>query len=388
MKHTPKYKFAIAGAGFSGAVLARELVTNLDCNVTIFEERSHIGGNCYTEKDEKTSIEIHKYGPHIFNTNYNLVWEYVNKFCRMGTYIHQVKANTTKGIFSLPINLDTINKFFDKSFNPTEAEEFINTLGYKNITEPKNFEEFALKYIGKDLYETFIKYYSEKQWGCAMTELPASVIKRLPVRFNYNSNYHKSKFVGIPVEGYTGLIKNILNHDKITIVLNTKINRDVLGEFNHLFYCGPIDKFYEYKFGNLGYRTVYWENNYAKGDFQGISQVNYTENNVPFTRIVEHKHFTPWNDFNETFYSIEYSKETTVNDIPYYPKRLEKDIEILSKYREFAENIEYNISFLGRLATYRYMDMDKTILEALNFAKLFISKINESKKPVFPNTEI
>lgn len=388
MKKGNKFRFAVAGAGFSGAVLARELVNLLDCEVYIFEGRDHIGGNCHSAIDDSTGIEVHQYGPHIFNTNYEEVWDYINTFGKMGTYIHNVKANTTKGIFTLPINLDTINKFFHKNLNPTEAEKFINTLGDSSINEPKNFEEFGLKYLGKDLFETFIKYYTVKQWGTDTKNLPASVLNRLPIRFNYNNNYHKSKFIGIPIEGYTNIIKNILTHQNIHIQLNSYINKDILNDFDHLFYCGPIDRFYEYKFGNLGYRTVYWNYERMDGDFQGISQMNYTENNQAYTRIVEHKHFTPWVNFKKTIIATEYSKETELNDIPYYPKRLSEDIITLKKYRQLAIETENKISFLGRLATYRYMDMDKTILEALNFAKIFSNCfINKKSIPVFPNEE-
>lgn len=388
MRKNNKYKFAIAGAGFSGAVLARELVSKLDCTVIIFEGRDHIGGNCYSKKDEKTGIEVHQYGPHIFNTNHEEVWNYINSFGKMGTYIHHVKASTTKGVYTLPINLDTINKFFNKNFNPTDAEKYIHAIGDNSKVNPTNFEEFGLKHLGKDLYETFIKYYTIKQWGTDTKNLPASILNRLPIRYNYNSNYHKSKYIGIPVDGYTSIIKNILNHENIEIKLNTIVNRDIINEFDHVFYCGPLDAFYDFKFGKLGYRTVYWNYETLKGDYQGISQMNYTEMNQPYTRIVEHKHFTPWENFNQTIIATEYSKETEKEDIPYYPKRLKEDINKLKQYRNYAIEIENKISFLGRLATYRYMDMDKTILEALEFADTFcVNLMNKVEIPVFPNEE-
>ncbi len=388
MSNHKKYKFAIAGAGFSGAVLARELVTNLPCEVVIFEERNHIGGNCHTSRDKESGVMVHRYGPHIFNTNIEEVWDYIHQFCKMGTYIHQVKANTSKGIFSLPINLNTINEIYNKRLTPEEAKEFILQEIDSTIEDPKNFEEVALISVGKLIYETLIRDYSTKQWGCHPKELPAEVVKRLPVRFNYNNNYHKSKFVGIPENGYTNIIENILNHPNITVKLNCIASRNLTEEFDHLFYCGPIDKFYNYKFGQLGYRTVFWKEFIHNGDYQGISQMNYTEMNPEYTRIIEHKHFTPWENHEKSFCSIEYSKETTKDDIPYYPKRLKEDLVKFNNYKGHAIEVESKISFLGRLATYRYLDMDKTIFEAIQFSKEFIASLGSNKRPIFPNQDL
>ncbi len=390
MSNIKKYKFAIAGAGFSGAVLARELVTSLPCEVIIFEERDHTGGNCHTSRDIDTGVMVYRYGPHIFNTNINIneVWDYVHEFCNMGTYIYQVKANTSKDIFSLPINLNTTNEIYNKRFTPREAMEFISNEIDSTIIEPKNFEEVAIASVGRPIYEILIRDYSTKQLGCHPKEIPTEVVKRLPIRYNYNNNYHKSKYVRMPENGYSGLIDNILNHPNISIKLNSIATRSLIEEYDHLYYCGPIDKFYNYKFGELGYRTVFWKNFVVDGDFQGISQMNYTESNPEFTRIIEHKHFNPWENHKKSYCSTEYSKETTKLDIPYFPKKLEEDLIKFNSYMKYAIENESEISFLGRLATYRYLDMDKTIFEEIQFAKDYLVSISSCQPPVFPKQDL
>jgi UDP-galactopyranose mutase len=380
--------FAIVGAGFSGAVLARQLVEGTKgSEVTVLEERSHIGGNCHTERDKATGVMVHVYGPHIFNTSDERVWQYVNRFGKFGPFVNRVKAHTSKGIFSMPINLHTINQFFGRKFSPNEAKEFISTLGDQSIREPANFEEQALKMLGRDLYEAFFRGYTKKQWGCEPTELPASVLKRLPVRFNYDDNYYDKRFQGIPVDGYSAIIAAMLDHPRIKLRLGVKFDPASLPECDHLFYTGPLDAFYGHKLGRLGYRTVTFERREAVGDYQGNAVINYPEADVPFTRIHEHKHFAPWENHEKTVYFKEYSKETEPSDIPYYPKRLEADKKLLKGYRELAEK-ETNVSFLGRLATYRYMDMGPVIAEALRFADDFLLSRNTcAKAAVFPNNE-
>jgi UDP-galactopyranose mutase len=243
--------YVIVGAGFAGAVLARELVRNIDCRVTIFETKDHIAGNCYTERDRSTQIMVHKYGPHIFNTNREDVWNYVNRFARLRHYVNRVKAKIDKGIFSFPINLHTINQFFGKTLNPAEAREFMASIGDKTIGEPANFEEQALKMLGRDLYEAFFYGYTKKQWGCEPRELPASILKRLPVRFNYNDSYYDKIFQGIPEEGYTEMIRRILDHDKINLLLGTPFTVSAAARADHLFYTGPLDAYFGFKFGRL-----------------------------------------------------------------------------------------------------------------------------------------
>ncbi|MEP6675073.1 MAG: UDP-galactopyranose mutase [Ferruginibacter sp.] len=381
-------KFLIIGSGFSGSVLANQLVQQLDCTIDIWDERSHIGGNCHTKRDDETGVMVHQYGPHIFNTDKKEIWDFVNSFVEFKPYVHRVKANSKGKVYPLPVNLQTINQFFNKSFNPAEAKEFLSTLGDKTIADPKNFEEQALFFIGKELYEAFFKGYTKKQWGCEPTALPASVLKRIPVRFNYDDNYHTNTFTGIPVDGYTAVMEKMIAHPAIHITLNKKFHpeEDVTG-YTHVFYTGPLDAYFNYVHGRLGYRTVTFEQFYAEGDYQGLSQMNYCDEAVPWTRITEHKHFTPWEQHEKTICFKEYSKETTAADIPYYPKRLDTDKTLLMLYRADAEKIS-GVSFLGRLATYRYMDMHHVIGEALDFAGLFIHKFREKQPlPVFSNME-
>lgn len=381
-------RFLIVGAGFSGAVLANRLVKNFDCTIEIWDERSHIGGNCHTERDNGTNIMVHQYGPHIFNTDKKEIWDYVNSFGEFENYIHQVKALSQGKIYSLPVNLFTINQYFNKIFSPVEAKAFLETLADKSIIDPQNFEEQALSFIGKDLYKAFFYGYTKKQWGCEPTELPASILKRIPVRFNYDDNYHTNVYTGIPKEGYTSIMNKMIEHERISVHLNRKFSGSTdVNNYTHIFYTGPIDAYFNYEFGRLGYRTVTFEKGYANGDYQGLAQMNYCDTSVPFTRIVEPKFFTPWEKHDKTIYIKEYSKETTEQDIPYYPKRLENDKKILQQYRTKADTLK-GVSFLGRLATYRYMDMHHVIGEAYNFSELFHQNYqDQSPLPVFPNTE-
>nr|WP_299419917.1 UDP-galactopyranose mutase [uncultured Emticicia sp.] len=366
-------RYLIVGTGFSGTVIAERLSRTIACKIVILDERGHIGGNCYTERDKSTGIMVHTYGPHIFNTDNSEVWDYIQQFCEMIPNINRVKSIYKGDVYSLPINLHTINQFFGKTFNPAEAKQFIENLGDKSIVEPQNFEEQALKFIGKELYESFFYGYTKKQWGCEPKELPASILKRLPVRFNYNDNYYNTALQGIPRDGYTSIFEKMLDHPNIEIKLNTKFDKNFNTEdFDQIFYTGPIDAFFDYKYGRLSYRTVFFERNEAVGDYQGNAVINYADVETPFTRVHEHKHFTPWEQHNKTVYYKEFSKETTLNDVPYYPKRLAGDLEILAKYQKEVTQLNRYV-FLGRLATYQYMDMHHVIGEALEiFNKLVI----------------
>lgn len=367
-------KVLIVGAGFSGAVVAQRLSSNSDHNITVIDERSHVGGNCHTERDERTGIMEHKYGPHIFHTNNPAVWDYISRFCEMMPFINRIKAVHSGNIFSLPINLHTINQFFGKNFNPSEARKFISELGDSGIKEPANFEEQALKMVGRELYEAFFYGYTKKQWGCEPRELPASVLNRLPVRFDYNDNYYSDPLQGIPKNGYTDIFEKMLDHPNIQVILNTKFNNDFpVEDYDHIFYSGPIDAFFDYKFGRLGYRTVYFEKQETTGDYQGNAIINYPDISIPYTRIHEHKHFTPWEQFSKTIYFKEFSKQTSDTDIPYYPTRLASDKEKLSLYQAEVAALE-SYTFLGRLATYRYLDMHQVIGEALEIADSFLRK--------------
>jgi UDP-galactopyranose mutase len=391
-------KILVIGAGFSGAVAARQLAESLPCQVEVWDERDHIAGNCHTERDTKTGVMVHRYGPHIFNTDNERVWDYVRRFGDFRPFTNRVKAVTSRGVFTLPINLLTINQFFGKTLGPSEAEEFVRSLGDETITEPETFEEQALKMLGRDLYEAFFEGYTVKQWGCHPRELPASILKRLPVRFNYDDNYYNRRFQGIPAEGYTEVIRRILDHPNIQVQLGKSFRASEPGTMQGdkptlLIYTGPIDAFFDYREGRLGYRTVMFERIQTEAnDYQGNAVVNYTDRSVPWTRVHEHKHFAPWETHERTVAFREFSKETEASDVPYYPKRLAPDMSILQRYRDLAgsasvqSSLGFPVSFLGRLATYRYMDMETVIGEALEFCDIALQRLAlKSPVPVFPN---
>lgn len=355
----------MAGAGLSCAVIGRKLA-ELGHKITIFEKRNHIAGNCHTERDMESNIMVHVYGPHIFHTDDEEVWNYVNSFMEFIPFVNRVKAVTNDKVFSLPINLLTINQFFSKNFSPSEAENFIeNSLADKSINEPKSFEEQALRFIGRDLYEAFFKGYTLKQWGIHPSDLPASILKRLPVRFNYDDNYFSHKFQGMPKDGYSKMIENILDHDNIKIYLNKEFDKKQIDDFDHVFYSGTIDGFYNYELGKLPYRTLDFIKKRGTGDVQGCAVLNYCDEKIPFTRITEHKHFSPWEKHDSSVIYEEYSRECTDQDIPYYPVHLVNGNEMINNYKARALDDKEKITFVGRLGTYRYMDMDVTIREAL-----------------------
>ena len=379
--------FLIVGAGFTGAVIGRELA-EAGHHVKLIDQRSHIAGNCFTKRDEQTNVMEHVYGPHIFHTSDEEVWEYINKHGTFMPYINRVKTNYQNQVYSLPINLHTINQFYKKSFNPTQAKEWISSIADQSIKEPQNFEQQALKFVGKDLYEAFFKGYTKKQWGCDPTELPASILKRLPVRFNYDDNYFSHKYQGIPKDGYTPIIESIITHEQIEIQLNTSFNKKLLEQYDHVIWTGQLDQWFEYSEGRLGYRTLDFEKHITEGDFQGTAVMNYGDETVPYTRISEHKYFTPWETYNSTIYFKEFSRACGENDIPYYPIRLVNDKFLLEKYIALAGK-EKNVTFAGRLGTYRYMDMDVTIKEALYLvSKILLNIRNNDKLKSFYHNEM
>jgi len=376
----------IVGAGFSGAVLARELADNWKLHSTVIDQRGHVGGNCHTDRDPATGILLHTFGPHIFHTSRQDVWDYVTRFTRFSNFVLRPKASIPKGVFGLPINLHTINQFFGKRFSPAEAQAFVATLGDASIGEPANFEEQALKFLGHDLYAAFFHGYTSKQWGCEPRELPASILKRLPVRFNYNDNYFNDTYQGIPLDGYTALVEQMLDHPLIELSLSTTWDPTMAREYEHVVYTGPIDQFYGHRHGRLAYRTVFWEQKVVAGDHQGNAVINYPHPSDRHTRVIEHKHFAPHESHERSVVSTEYSKETGPDDIPYYPKRLVADKAILDRYLATARE-EAKVSFLGRLATYRYMDMHQVIGEAIDFAPpLGKALTTGSRRPVFPDS--
>lgn len=355
----------IAGAGFSGAVIARELA-EAGHDINVVDARDHIGGNSHTQRNAD-GVMVHIYGPHIFHTQHQNVWDYVNRFGVMMPYNHRVKALAKGSAYSLPVNLLTINQFFNKTFSPAEAEAFVHSIADTTITTPITFEDQALRFVGRDLYEAFFKGYTKKQWGVDPTELPASILARLPVRFNYEDSYFNHPYQAIARDGYTEIIASILDHPRITVELGKSLSRADAASFDHMFWTGPIDAYFDYEHGRLGYRTLDFESEVHDGDYQGCPVLNYCDEDVPFTRITEHKHFAPWESHDRTVIYREFSRLCGEKDIPYYPIRLVKEKEQLGQYVELARR-EVNATFVGRLGTYRYLDMDVTIFEALKVA--------------------
>lgn len=363
-------KIGIVGAGFSGSVIARELA-GCGYEVDVFDIRQHVAGNCHTARDAETGVMLHAYGPHIFHTSNERVWEYVQRFDRFMPFINRVKACARGNVYSLPINLMTINQLFGKQFSPAEARAFIATQADQNIAEPQSFEDQALRFVGREIYETFFRGYTRKQWGMEPAKLPASILKRLPVRFNYDDNYYTSKFQGIPENGYSYIAERLLDHARIKVHLSTAFTRAQARDYAHVFYSGPIDAWFDFAEGRLGYRTLDFEILRDEGDVQGNPVINYCDESVPYTRAVEHKHFAYWEHHEKSVLYREYSRICDEHDTPYYPIRLVHDKTRLERYVALA-NAEQNVTFIGRLGTYRYLDMHVTIAEALNAATLFL----------------
>ena len=362
----------LVGAGLSGAVIGR-ILAEAGHQITIIDGRDHIGGNCHTERDAETGVMVHVYGPHIFHTDDEGVWDYVNSFTTFMPYKNRVKTTSQNQVFSLPINLHTINQYYGKTMRPDEARDFIqNDIADASITDPQTFEEQALRFVGPDLYEAFFKGYTIKQWGVQPSELPASILKRLPVRFNYDDNYFFHRFQGMPENGYTPMIAAILDHPSITVKLETMFETAMGDAHDHVFYSGPLDGYFDYQLGRLGYRTLDFEKFTAKGDYQGCAVMNYGEVEVPYTRITEHKHFSPWEEHEDTVCYREFSRACTPDDIPYYPIRQVKEKALLGDYLKLAEGTT-GVTFVGRLGTYRYLDMDVTIREAMDTAEAFLA---------------
>lgn len=361
-----KYDFLIVGAGLYGAVFAHE-AKKRGKTCLIIDKREHIAGNIYTENME--GINVHKYGAHIFHTNNKEVWDYVNNFAEFNRYTNSPIANYHGEIYNLPFNMNTFNKMWGV-VTPEEAKEEIRKQCRDNYVEnPKNLEEQAINLVGKDIYEKLIKGYTEKQWGRPCSELPAFIIRRLPVRFTYDNNYFNDTYQGIPIGGYTNMVEKMI--DGIEVKLNTDYleNKDKWDNMaERVVYTGPIDAYFDYKLGILQYRSISFENEVLDiENFQGNAVVNYTDKETPYTRIIEHKHFEFGNQ-PKTIISKEYSKEWGMGDEPYYPINDSKNNELYNKYTELAKD-EDNIIFGGRLAEYKYYDMDKVIEVALEKVK-------------------
>ena len=372
----------IVGAGFSGATIARTLA-EAGLSVDIIDSRDHLAGNCHSARDAETGVMVHIYGPHIFHTDDSEVWDFIRRYGTMMPYTNRVKSTVDGQVYSLPINLHTINQFYGKTLRPAEARAFLAEQADNSIVEPQNFEEQALKYVGRALYEAFFKGYTQKQWGLDPRTLPASILKRLPVRFNYDDNYFAHRYQGMPQDGYTAIVAAMLDHPNIHLRLNTRYQRSDSAAYAHTFYSGPLDGYFDYQHGRLDYRTLDFERFTATGDYQGTAVMNYGDLDVPYTRITEHKYFAPWENHDNTVCYREYSRACGENDLPYYPIRLTAAQPLLDTYQQAARGLE-RITFIGRLATYRYLDMDVTIRETLDAARAYLTaQTNGSPMPVF-----
>lgn len=358
-----KYDYLIVGSGLFGAIFAYEAKKRGKSSLVI-EKRNHIGGNIYCENIN--GINVHKYGAHIFHTSNKTVWNYINQFAEFNNYINSPVAIYKDELYNLPFNMNTFSKMWGIS-TPAQAKEIIEKQKAEyNIENPKNLEEQALSLVGKDVYEKLVKGYTEKQWGRSCTDLPAFIIKRLPVRYTYDNNYFNDRYQGIPIGGYTKIIEKML--DGIDVLLETsfedyKKENDISDM--KIIYTGNIDEYFGYKFGALQYRTVRFETEIMPDvdNYQGNAVVNYTEREVPYTRIIEHKHFE-FGQGKGTIISKEYSSEWQVGIEPYYPINNDENNALYQKYEELAK-AEKNVIFGGRLGKYKYYDMDKVIEAAL-----------------------
>jgi UDP-galactopyranose mutase len=360
----------VVGSGFYGLTIARQAADELGLKVLVLEKRNHIGGNAYSEFDPETSIEVHKYGSHLFHTSNERVWAYVNRFTAFNNYQHKVWAKHQDHLYPMPINLDTINQFFGKSFSTEQAKDFIHgQTDADDAASASSLETRAIALVGEPLYEAFIKGYTEKQWQTDPKLLPADVINRLPMRFTTEHRYFNDTYEGLPLGGYTAWLENMADHSNIEIMYNKDffdLKSELLGHIP-IVYTGPIDRYFDYQFGELGWRTLDFESEIVStGNFQNTSVVNYSDLDVPFTRIHEYRHLHPERDYqNErTFISREYSRFASRNDEPYYPVNTEIDRVKLVQYRSMID-AEKDVWFGGRLGSYQYLDMHMAIASAL-----------------------
>ena len=361
----------VVGSGFFGLTVAERCAAELGLKVLVLERRHHIGGNAYSEPDPETGIEVHVYGAHLFHTSNKKVWDYVNRFTEFTDYQHRVYTNHRGQVYPMPINLGTINQFFDAAYSPDEARALIREqaaeLGDK---EPENFVEKGISLIGRPLYEAFIAHYTAKQWQTDPSMLSADIISRLPVRYTYDNRYFNDTYEGLPKDGYTAWLQRMADHENIEIRLDTDFFT-VADEYKGkvpIVYTGPVDEYFDRSEGELSWRTLDFEREVvATGDFQGTAVMNYPDQDVPFTRIHEFRHFHPERTYpdDKTVIMREYSRFAEKGDEPYYPVNTAKDREKLLKYRELAKQ-EPMVLFGGRLGTYQYLDMHMAIGSALS----------------------
>ena len=372
----------VVGSGLFGLTIAEQAASELGLKVVILDRRSHIGGNAYSEKEERTGIEVHRYGAHLFHTSNERVWEYVNRFTKFTDYVHRVYTRHNDEVFPMPINLGTINQFFRAAYGPAEARALIQEqAGELAGTDPQNLNDKGIQLIGRPLYEAFIKHYTGKQWQTDPKDLPASIISRLPVRYTYDNRYFNDTHEGLPVDGYTAWLERMASHPNIEVRLDTDFfdedhefsRSKVLGQVP-VVYTGPVDRYFDYAEGDLSWRTIDLEKEVLEmQDFQGCAVMNYPDPDVPFTRIHEFRHFHPERDYTKdaTVIMREFSRFAEKGDEPYYPINTSVDRQKLLKYRDLAAG-ESDVLFGGRLGTYKYLDMHMAIGSALS---MFDNKI-------------
>lgn len=357
-----KYDYLIVGSGLFGSIFAYE-ANKRGKKCLVIERREHIGGNCYTENIE--GINVHKYGAHIFHTSNKEVWEYIQQFAEFNRFTNSPVARYKDELYSLPFNMLTFNQMWGV-ITPDEAKQKIEEqIKKENITEPKNLEEQAISLVGRDIYQKLIQGYTQKQWGRACTDLPAFIIKRLPVRYTYDNNYFNDLYQGIPIGGYTQIFEKMLSGIEVKLNADFFQNKEYyLSLADKVVFTGMIDEFFDFRYGRLDYRSLKFENDLLDTDnYQGNAVVNYTEENIPYTRIIEHKHFE-FGKQKKTLITKEYSKEYTDGDEPYYPINDQKNNELYLKYKLLADQQD-KVIFGGRLAQYKYFDMHNIIAEAL-----------------------
>ncbi len=368
------YDYLIVGAGLYGSIFAYE-ANKRGKKCLVIDKRPNIGGNIYTENID--GINVHKYGAHIFHTSNKQIWDYINGFATFNRYTNSPVARYKDELYNLPFNMNTFNKLWGV-ITPDEAKQKIEEEKREfGVEEPNNLEEQAINLVGKTIYEKLVKGYTEKQWGKSATELPSFIIKRLPVRFIYDNNYFNDVYQGIPVGGYTPIIEKMLSGIDVRLNCNFFDNRKELSNIaNKIIFTGPIDQYYDYKFGRLEYRSLKFETEKInKSNYQGNAVVNYTEYVVPYTRIIEHKHFEfgpglgKTDDLDYTIITKEYPAKWDIGMEPYYTINDEKNLKLYERYKELSLK-DNNIIFCGRLGQYKYFDMDKVIIEALNMVKI------------------
>ncbi|MGW2674110.1 UDP-galactopyranose mutase [Kocuria rhizophila] len=366
----------VVGSGLFGLTVAERAARELGLKVTMIDRRPHLGGNAYSENEERTGIEVHRYGAHLFHTSNERVWEYVNRFTQFTNYVHRVYTRHHGEVYPMPINLGTINQFFRAAYSPGEARELIREqAGELAGTDPQNLNDKGIQLIGRPLYEAFIKHYTGKQWQTDPKDLPASIISRLPVRYTYDNRYFNDTHEGLPVDGYTAWLERMADHPNIDVRLDTDFFDDsqefsksnVVGQVP-VVYTGPVDRYFDYAEGDLSWRTIDLEEEVLDiEDFQGTSVMNYPDADVPYTRIHEFRHFHPERDYTKdaTVIMREFSRFAEKGDEPYYPVNTSEDREKLLAYRDLAQS-ESSVLFGGRLGTYKYLDMHMAIGSALS----------------------